>query len=350
MNRRSFLRLTSVPLTVPFLQLCSGSGSAKELTFAGKRITVFIGYSPGGIGYDTYARQLARYLGKYLPGNPTIVPENRPGAGSMTLGNYLYNVAPRDGTEIALVGRGIATDQLIMGAASAARFDAPKFNWLGSMNNEVSGLFLREGAPASGLADLLAGKSVQAGSTGPGGDQQVFSQALDTMLHMNMHIIPGYPGTTEILLAMLRGELDAIAGYSWAAAKIGNATELRNGKIKIVLQLALQKHPDLPNIPLVTDLIKGKEERQALELIMSRQSMGRPIVAPPGLDPRVVKLFRQAVSSVMQDPQFLAECQTLGLELNYVSGEDVQALIERLYTLPPSVVASAQRAVGVTPQ
>ena len=348
MNRRSCRRWIRAGLSIFALLLLPRLGLAQDVAFTGKRITVFVGFSPGGIGYDTYARELAHYLGKYLPGDPTVIVENRPGAGSMTLANYIYNAAPHDGTEIALIGRGVATDPLIMGSASAARFDAPKFNWLGSMNNEVSGLYLRQGAPAKDLADLLAGTPVQAGGTGPGGDQQVFSQALNTMLHMNLHVIPGYPGTNEILLAMLKGEIDALAGYSWAAAKVGSADDLHSGKIKIVLQLGLKKHPDLPDVPLVTDLVKTEANRQALELIMSRQSMGRPVVAPPGLRPEVVKVLRQAVSKVMKDPQFIAECEKVGLELNYVSGDEVQALVDRLYQLDPSVVQSARRAAGVT--
>ncbi|HWG03996.1 MAG TPA: tripartite tricarboxylate transporter substrate-binding protein [Beijerinckiaceae bacterium] len=348
MNRRSCIRLSCAVFSIVAVVLTSRVGIAQEVNFAGKRITVFVGFSPGGIGYDTYARELAHYLGKYLPGNPSVVVENRPGAGSMTLANYIYNVAPHDGTEIALIGRGVATDPLIMGSASAARFDAPKFNWLGSMNNEVSGLYLRDGAPAKNLADLLSGTPVQAGGTGPGGDQQVFSQALNTMLHMNLHVIPGYPGTNEILLAMAKGELDALAGYSWAAAKVGSAEELHSGKIKIVLQLALRKHPDLPDVPVVTDLVKTEDDRQALELIMSRQSMGRPVVAPPGLKPEMGKALRQAISQVMKDPQFIAECDKVGLEVNYVGGEEVQALVERLYRLSPSVVLSARHAAGVT--
>jgi tripartite-type tricarboxylate transporter receptor subunit TctC len=348
MDRRSPLRLVCAILPLLALAPLSRAALAQDVTFAGKRITVFVGFSPGGIGYDTYARELAHYLGKYLPGDPNVVVENRPGAGSMTLANYIYNAAPHDGTEIALIGRGVATDPLITGSTSPARFDAPKFTWLGSMNNEVSGLYLRAGAPAKDLADLLAGTLVQAGGTGPGGDQQVFSQALNTMLHMNLHVIPGYPGTNEILLAMLKGEIDALAGYSWAAAKVGSADDLHSGRIKIVLQLALRKHPDLPDVPLVTDLVKSADDRQALELIMSRQSMGRPVVAPPGLQPEVAKVLRQAFADVMHDQAFIAECDKIGLELNYVSADDVQSLVERLYQLSPAVIQSAREAAGAS--
>ena len=142
------------------------------MSFAGKQIRLFIGFSPTGFGYDTYGRLLARYLGKYLPGNPSIVPVNKPGAGSLNLANYMYNVAPKDGTEIAIVGRGVAMDPLLGGDSSGAMFDATRFNWLGSMNNEVSGFYIRQPGPAKTLQDILAGRPLQVGATGAGGDQQ----------------------------------------------------------------------------------------------------------------------------------------------------------------------------------
>jgi hypothetical protein len=343
LNRR-FLAMGAVIASLFSSHSCA---EAQEANFAGKTLTIFVGYSPGGIGYDTYARLLGRFISKYLPGNPKVAVANRPGAGSMTLANYMYHVAPRDGTEIALVGRGIATDPLINGAASSAKYDATKFAWLGSMNNEVSGLYLRRGAPAKSLEDLLAGKRVEAGSTGAGGDQQVFSQALNVLLKMNLHIIPGYPGTNEILLGMTSGELDAIAGYSWSAAKIGNANEIRNGDIKVVLQLALAKHPELPDVPLVTELVRDEQGKQALELIMSRQAMGRPVLGPPGLQPQVASALRKALASSMRDPDFIAEANQIGLEISFVSGEEVQALVERMYKLPTATIQAAQKAVAV---
>jgi tripartite-type tricarboxylate transporter receptor subunit TctC len=148
-----------------------------SVSFAGRQIKLLIGYSPTGYGYDTYGRLLARHLAKYLPGNPTIIPQNRPGAGSLNLANYLYNAAPKDGTEIGIVGRGVAMEPLIGGSASQGRFDSTKFTWLGSMNNEVSGLFIRQGAPAANLQDILKGAPLQMGSTGAGGDQHAFHRA-----------------------------------------------------------------------------------------------------------------------------------------------------------------------------
>src|SRR6266568_3272484 len=158
----------------------AAQAQTEPVSFAGKQIKILIGFSPTGFGYDTYGRLLARHLGKYLPGNPIIVPQNKPGAGSLNLANYLYNAAPRDGTEIAIVGRGVAMDPLLAGNASNAAFDATKFVWLGSMNNEVSGFYIRQPGPATTLQEILAGTALRVGATGAGGDQQVFTAAINS--------------------------------------------------------------------------------------------------------------------------------------------------------------------------
>src|SRR5215470_3523409 len=265
--------------------LLPGAASAQPVSFAGKQIKILIGFSPTGFGYDTYGRLLARYLGKYLPGNPMIVPQNRPGAGSLNLANYLYNAAPKDGTEIAVVGRGVAMEPLLGGSTSQAKFDSTKFAWLGSMNNEVSGFFIRQPGPVTTLQQILAGTPLQVGSTGIGGDQHAFTHALNALLGTKLKPIAGYPGTQEIMLAIERGELDGIVGYSWSVAKQGNRDDIESGRLKIIMQLGLDKHKELPNIPLVTDLVKDAKDRQVLDMIFSRNSMGRPLMAPPGLEP-----------------------------------------------------------------
>ena len=319
---------------------------AESVSFAGKQIKLLIGFSPVSYGYDTYGRLLARYLPKYLPGNPTIIVQNRPGAGSLNLANYLYNAAPKDGTEIALVGRGIAMEPLLGGQASTVLFDPTRFVWLGSMNKEVSGFYLRQPGPAATLADVLKGTNLQVGSTGAGGDQQIFTNALNSLLGTKLKAISGYPGTNEILLAIERGELDGIVGYSWGVARSGHKDLLESGKLKIVMQLALEKHKELPNIPLVTDFVTKPDDRHVLELIFSRQPMGRPLVAPPGLDARVARTLRQAVAATMRDPQFIAEGARLDLETNFITGGDVQTLMQRLYRSPPDVVRRAQAIVS----
>jgi tripartite-type tricarboxylate transporter receptor subunit TctC len=336
---RTLLRTFVIAAAAFMLTLAA---QAQTISFAGKQIKILIGFSPTGFGYDTYGRLLARHLGKYLPGNPTIVPQNRPGAGSLNLANYLYNAAPKDGTEIAIVGRGVAMEPLLGGAATQAKFDSTRFIWLGSMNNEVSGFYIRQPGPVATLQQVLAGAPLQVGSTGIGGDQHAFTAALNALLGTKLKAIAGYPGTQEIMLAVERGELDGIVGYSWSVARSGNKNDLETGKLKIILQLALDKHKELANVPIVTDFVTGPDDRQVLDMIFSRQSMGRPLVAPPGLDPGVAEALRRGVADAMRDPQLIAEGERIGLELNFVSGPDVQALVERVYRSPPGVVAKAQ--------
>ncbi|MGH6784614.1 MAG: Bug family tripartite tricarboxylate transporter substrate binding protein, partial [Sphingomicrobium sp.] len=218
----------------------AAQAQTEPVSFAGKQVKLLIGYSPTGFGYDTYGRLLARHLGKYLPGNPAVVPQNKPGAGSLNLTNYLYNAAPRDGTEIAMVGRGVAMEPLLSGRE--AMFDAAKFVWLGSMNNEVSGFYIRQPGPAATLQEILAGAELRVGATGAGGDQQIMTSALNALLGTKLKMIGGYPGTNEILLAVERGELDGIAGYSWGVARSGSRDLLSSGKLKIVMQFGLEKH------------------------------------------------------------------------------------------------------------
>jgi tripartite-type tricarboxylate transporter receptor subunit TctC len=315
-------------------------------SFAGKQIKLLIGFSPTGYGYDTYGRLLARHLGKYLPGNPLIIPQNRPGAGSLSLANYIYNAASKDGTEIAIVGRGVAMEPLIGGAASQGKFDSTRFAWLGSMNNEVSGLFIRQGAPASNLQEILAGARLQMGSTGAGGDQHAFTIALNSLLDTRLKPIAGYPGTQEIMLAIERGELDGIVGYSWGVARAGNRDDLASGRLKIVMQLGLKKHRELPDVPMLDEFVTKPQDRLVLDMIFSRQAMGRPLVAPPGLDPRLATALREGFAGAMRDPQLVAEGAKMDLELGFVSGVDVQALVDRLYKSPPEVIARAQAIVA----
>jgi tripartite-type tricarboxylate transporter receptor subunit TctC len=328
----------ALSLSVP---ACARAQSA-TVSFAGKQIRLLIGFSPTAYGYDTYGRLLARYLGKYLPGDPLIVPQNRPGAGSLSLTSYMANAAPHDGSEIAIVGRGVAMEPILDAPLVPPKFDATKFTWLGSMNNEVGGFFVREPGPVATFQDVLSGVPMKVGSTGAGGDQQIFTQTLNVMFGTKLKPVAGYPGTQELMLAIERGELDGIVGYSWSVARYGNREQLDDGSLKIILQVALNKHSDLPNVPLVTDLVKSAADRQVLELIFSRNSMGRPLLAPPGVDPAVAVALRKGFAQAMHDSDLIAEAEKINLELNFVSGEEVQALVERLYHFPPDVIARAQ--------
>lgn len=321
--------------------------SANAQTPSFSRLTIFIGYSAtSGIGYDTYGRVLARVYGKHLPGNPVVTASNRPGAGSMTLANYLANVAPKDGSEIGLIGRGVAMDRLIYGNASAAKFDATRQHWLGSMNNEVGGFYISNAAPVKSLADVLAGKPLTVGSAGAASDLHAFALVMNSIFKTNLKIIDGYPGTNEILLALERGEVDGLIGYSWGAAKTGSAAMLQSGKLINILQLGLKKHPELPNLPLITDLVKTDDEKQFMELIFARQTMGRPLVAPEGASPAVVQALREGFDKAMKDPELVETAKKIGLEIDSATGAEVQALVDRLHRLPMPVIDRAQKLLA----
>ena len=342
MIKTSFVKAV-LPAIVTICALLSSPASAQDASFKPKQITVYVGFSPTtGIGYDTYARTLAMYYGKYLPGTPSIVVANKPGGGSMTAANYIAQVAAKDGTEIAIVGRGVGMDKLVFGQKSAARFDATQLEWLGSMNNEVSGFFLADTSPVQTLEDVFAGKPLIVGSAGTSSDLHIFSIVVNSIFGAKMKIITGYPGTNEILLSLERGEVDGLLGYSWAAARTGSGEMLRTGKLKNILQLGLRKHPDLQDLPLIMDLVTTENDRQVLELVFARQAMGRPFVAPPGTPQSIVATLRSAFMTTMKDPELLAVAKKLDLEVSPMTGEDVQALVQRLHNFPKSVIERTQ--------
>lgn len=312
-----------------------------------QRLTILIGYSAtSGIGYDTYGRVLARVLGRHLPGNPVVTPSNRPGAGSMTLANYIANVAPKDGSEIALVGRGVPMDRLIYGSASAAKFDATKQQWLGSMNNEVGGFYISDTAPVKSLKDVMSGKPLTVGSAGAASDLHAFALVMNSIFGAKLKIIDGYPGTNEILLALERGEVDGLIGYSWGAAKTGSAAMLKSGKIINILQLGLKKHPDLPDLPLIMDLVSSPDEKQFMELVFARQTMGRPFMAPEGTPAPNVAALREGFVKAMRDPELVEMANKIGLEIDHTTGAEVQELVDRLHKLPKPVIDRAQNLLS----
>jgi tripartite-type tricarboxylate transporter receptor subunit TctC len=180
------------------------------------------------------------------------------------------------------------------------------------------------------------------GSAGTSSDLHIFSIVVNSIFGAKMKIIPGYPGTNEILLSLERGEVDGLLGYSWAAARTGSAELMRTGKIKNIMQIGLHKHRDLPNLPLIMDLVKTENDRQVLELVFARQAMGRPFIAPPGTPPAIVATLRAAFDKTVKDPELLEVAKKLDLEVDPMSGEDVQALVERLHKFPKDVIERTQ--------
>jgi len=325
------------------LLAASGAFAADDVAnfYKGRTVTIDIGYSAGG-GYDLYARTLARHLGDHIPGHPSVIPQNMPGAGSLKVTNYLYNVAPKDGTVIATFARGMAMEPLF--DKTGIEFDAQKLNWIGSITNEVSVCAFRSDSGIKTWRDMLA-KSYTVGGTGSGSDTDVFPDVLRHMFHMKIKLVTGYPGGKDVLLAMQRGEVNGRCGWSWSSVKSTSYSLYQKKEIVIPVQLALKKHPDLPNVPLIMDLTKDPDERAALKLIFARQSVARPYAAPPGVPAQRIAALRKAFDDTMKDPAFLDEAEKTRLEVQPVSGEEVQQLVAELYQSSPKVVKMAAEAV-----
>lgn len=334
------------------LVLTAGSAAlevkAAETTpfYAGKTLRILVGFSAGG-GYDLYARELARFMGRHVPGNPSVVVQNMAGAGSLKAVNYLYNAAPRDGTVLATFARGIVFEPLI-GHLEGAQFDAPKFNWIGSVSNEVSVCAINASRGIRSWPDMLAKQTV-IGASGVGADSDVFPIVLRNLFHLPMKIVTGYPGGADLNLAMERGEIDGRCGWSWNSIVSRNREWLTDKRIDVTLQIGLAKHEDMPDVPLIMDLVKDARRDAALKVIVSRQSIARPFAAPPDMPPERVELLRHAFDDTVADPDFLAEMRSQALEVRPVGGAEVQGLIREIYATPPEVTKLAREIVTDAP-
>ncbi len=341
---RRFLRWAA--LTFAFIHL-PGLAQAQnsEPFFKGKSITFVVGYGAGS-GYDLYARLLARYYGQFIPGQPAIVTQNVPGAGSLQAANQLYETAARDGTVIGMTGRGTPMTPLLGGRG--ARFkDDKSFTWIGSMNNEVSVCVAWHTSGISTIQDAMAREMTTSATALGADDTTVFPAVLNEMIGTKFRWITGYPGGAAMNLAMEREEVQGRCGWSWSSIKSTQAQWLKEGKIRILLQLSLTPHADLPQVPTIMDFAKSEEQRKVLELIFARQIMGRPVLAPPGLPQERVKMLRDAFDATMKDKAFLAEAEKADWEITPVSGAEIEKLMERIYATPSAIVELARK---VTPQ
>ena len=331
-------------IALPSITYVQGAHAQSVADFyKGKNVELLIGYSGGG-GYDVYARLLARHLGRHIPGNPTIVARNMPGAGSLVLANWLYNVAPKDGSAIGMIGRGTPFDPML--GIDAAKFDPTKYLWLGSMNNEVSVCVSWHTSGITKYEQLLKQELV-VGGTGPSADTDQFPRITNSVLGTKFRIISGYPGGNDISLAMERGEVGGRCGWSWSSVISTRMNWFKEKKIHVLMQLALEKHDDLPNVPLVVDLAKNDEQRAILRLIFARQALGRPFLAPPGVPADRAAALQKAFMDTMKDKTFLAEADKAKLEITPLNGAAVEKIIRDSAATNPAVLKKAAAMVQV---
>jgi len=318
----------------------AGAQSVEEF-YRGKTINLVIGFSVGG-GYDLYARHLARHMGKFIPGKPTIVPQNQPGAGSLKAANYLYSAAPKDGTVFGTFARTTGINPLL---ETGATFDGTKFGWLGSVTNDISTCVTWHASAVKTWGDFLA-KPSTLGGQGPSSEPDIFANLYKNVFGAKVKLVSGYPGTNEITLAMERGEVDGLCGLSWSTIKTRHAQQLREKKINIIVQAAFKKEPEMANVPLIVDLTKDAEKLQILKLFLTAQEMARPFAAPPGIPEERKAALVSAFDATMKDAEFLAEAAKLNLDVNPVRGAAIDTLLAELYATPKEVLTKAGQAAA----
>jgi tripartite-type tricarboxylate transporter receptor subunit TctC len=311
-----------------------------EEFYKGKSISLVIGFSVGG-GYDLYARHLARHIGKHIPGNPTIVPQNMSGAGSLRAANFIYTAAPKDGTAFGTFARTTGINPLLQ---SGATFDGTKFSWLGSVTDDVSTCVTWHTSPVKTWKDFLE-KPVTLGGQAVSSEPDIFARLYKNVFGAPIKLVAGYPGTNEISLAMERGEVEGLCGLSWSTIKTRHAAWLRDKKINILVQSSFKKVPELGAVPLVMDETKDPEKLQILKLILAAQEMARPFAGPPDIPADRKAALVAAFDKTMKDPEYLAEAKKMNIDVNPVSAAALDTLLAELYATPKDVVKKASEAI-----
>lgn len=318
----------------------TGYDAAASDSFKGKVFSVIVGFSTGG-AYDLYARVLSGHMGQHLPGAPKLIVQNMPGAGGLKAAGYLYDLAPKDGTTFGTFARGNIIGPLL----GQGKFDPTKFNWVGSVTDDVNVCLSWHTSKIKTMDDVLTKPFVVAGQ-GPEADPNIYAALLHNLFHAPIKIVNGYPGSMEIGLAMERGEVDGVCALSFSTIKSTFADKLNSKQFNILFQAGLKKSPDLPDVPLLLDKARNDEQRQILKLVMGVQAMARPFAAPPGVPPKRIAMLRDAFASTMADPKFLKDARIARLDVNPSSGETVAHLVDDLYATPQEIVAKTKSAIS----
>lgn len=308
-----------------------------------KPITIVVGNSPGG-GYDLLARTIARHLGKELPGSPQIIVQNMPGGGSLIASNYLYSVAPKDGSVISSVSNNIPFEPLF--GTKEARYDPLKFNWLGTPSQETGLLTLWHTVPVKTLDDLRR-REITVGSTGENSTPSFYARLLNELHGSKIKVIVGYRGQNEMYAAMERGELDASSSVFYSSLVSTRPSWLPEGKVRLLVQYGQAKHPKLPDVPFFADLIDDPDDKALIRAAFAPLATGRPYAMPPGVPPAKVAEMRAAFTATFSDPDFIADANKQKLDVSSpMSGEELTRLIAEAYKTPEKVVARLQQLSG----
>ena len=309
--------------------------------YRGKTITIGVGFTAGG-GYDLHARTLARHMGRHIPGNPNIVVKNVPGAAGLVLANQLYNTAAQDGTDIATFDRAIPLEPLV--APERARFDSLKFNWIGSTDNDVSTCFSWHASPVKTFDDVLR-RELVVGGTGTGGNASFYPKVLNAVLGAKFKVVPGYPGSAQVMLAMERGEVEGFCSMGFVTLEFTRPDWVRDKKVNQLVQLGITKNKNHLDVPLALDLAKTEADKQAIEFVVSPNLFARPFMAPPGVPAERVQALRRAFNATFDDRDYLAEAEQRKMQVLLVKGEEIDAVLKRIFGMPRSVMDRIKDAI-----
>src|SRR4051812_21695460 len=334
--------ITVLGLATGLIATSAASAQSVESFYKGKRITMLVGSAVGG-GYDAYARFVGRHLGRFIPGNPTFVVQNMPGAAGAVAAANLYNTAAKDGTAMEMFQREVLIAPLLESRNIENRYEARKFNWLGSLNSETGVVVVRGTTPHKTFDDLLT-KEIIAGSTGPSSD--FLTIAMNRILKTRFKLVGGYRSSTEVYLAIERGEVEARVSNGWSGDKGIVAPWVKDGKARLLVALTLKKSRELPELPLITEFAKDPVDRQILELILYGGLWGRPFGLPPDVPPDRVAALRKAFIAMTSDREFIAEAQKLDLDLDMMEGSQIDEILAKSYASPPNVLEATRAAIG----
>jgi tripartite-type tricarboxylate transporter receptor subunit TctC len=301
-----------------------------------RSLTIYIGSTTGG-SYDLNARILALYIGKYLPGHPTVTPENRPGAGGLSLMNQMYADGARDGTEIATLSPGFIVDRVVYGDKSQAHFNPTQFNWLGSFSNDPN-VFIAWGSRHFTFKQVIAGRPMVVGMPGPGGGPWFYSLALNAVTGSKLKIISGYPGLAQVELALEGGELDGIAGTTWNGVKAAKQDWLTAHRIDVLAQYTQKRLPDLPNVPTIGEFVKEPKAAAIFDFGEQLDQIKYPFFAPPGVPADRVALLRKAFDQAMRDPGLVAAAKRARLSIDPMSGVELTGIVNQITRQPDDIV------------
>src|SRR5215475_7967282 len=345
---RMWHRLAWVVIIAAFALEPASAQESPAQFYKGKQITVIVGSSAGG-GYDIYARLLSRHMPKHIPGNPAMVVTNMAGAGSNAAAAHLFNVAPKDGTVIAALQNSAVLDSLLdalLGDTKRLRHDATKFVHLGSATIDHYVCIARADAPVKSFKELLT-RELIIGASQPGTSTLDYPAMLNNLTGTKIRLVSGYPGTREITLAIEKDEVKGLCGFSWSSLQAQRPDWLKSGFIRVLVQEHDKGHPDISKmgVPLAVDFATTPENRRVMELIYSSETFGRPYMMPPGVPAERVAALREAFMRTMRDQELLAEAQRIGVVIDPISGEELQALAEKIFATPAAVVERAKQAM-----